>query len=66
MAVEQGVANPLYLTSWLQAIRLTLMLARKETTSSSGIFLIGTENARLHTSDCVAPTSINLIDLEPR
>lgn len=38
----------------------------KRDTSSSGIFLIGTENARLHTSDCVAPTSINLIDLEPR
>lgn len=37
----------------------------KRDTSSSGIFLIGTENARLHTSDCVAPTSINLIDLEP-
>ncbi len=33
--------------------------------SSSGIFFIGTENARLLTSDCVAPTSINLIDLEP-
>ncbi|KAK5897808.1 hypothetical protein CgunFtcFv8_015280 [Champsocephalus gunnari] len=33
-------------------------------TSSSGMFLVGTENARLHTSDCVAPTSINLIDLE--
>lgn len=37
----------------------------KRDNSSSGIFLIGTENARLHTSDCVAPTSINLIDLEP-
>ncbi|KAF3703645.1 hypothetical protein EXN66_Car019333 [Channa argus] len=37
----------------------------KRDTSSSGIFLIATENARLHTSDCVAPTSINLIDLEP-
>lgn len=36
----------------------------KRDNSSSGIFLIGTENARLHTSDCVAPTSINLIDLE--
>lgn len=33
--------------------------------SSSGIFFIGTENARLLTSDCVAPTSINLIDLDP-
>ena len=39
--------------------------AAKRDNSSSGIFLIGTENARLHTSDCVAPTSINLIDLEP-
>lgn len=37
----------------------------KRDNSSSGIFLIGTENARLHTSDCVAPTSINFIDLEP-
>ncbi|TNN88325.1 hypothetical protein EYF80_001541 [Liparis tanakae] len=40
--------------------------ASKRDTSSSGILLIGTENARLHTSDCVAPTSINLIDWEPR
>lgn len=54
------------LTLWLQVIRLTLIQRPESDISSSGIFFIGTENARLLTSDCVAPTSINLIDLEPR
>lgn len=37
----------------------------KRDTSSSGIFLIGTENARLHTSDCVAPHLLTLLIWSP-
>lgn len=66
MAKEQASTTPQYQTSWLPGNQTDINAGSKRDTSSSGIFLIGNENARLHTSDCVAPTSINLIDLEPR
>lgn len=64
MAKEQGSSNPLS-DILAPGNQTDINAGSKRDTSSSEIFLIGTENARLHTSDCVAPTSINLIDLEP-
>lgn len=62
MAKEQASTGSDVLTPGNQT---DINVGSKRDTSSSGIFLIGTENARLHTSDWVAPTSINLIDLKP-
>lgn len=66
MAGEQGCTNATVCDIQAAGNQTDINAGSKRDTSSSGIFLIGTENARLHTSDCVAPTSINLIDLEPR